>query len=71
MDDCAAAEDVPSADFERALKALPRFTNGSFRAWLWTIARNTVTAAYHRDRGEQCLDAAGVTAPARLRGRKS
>jgi RNA polymerase sigma factor (sigma-70 family) len=44
--------------FERALKALPRFTTGSFRAWLFTIARNAIANMHRRDRGEQNLSKA-------------
>src|SRR5215204_246366 len=54
----AAAEDATSVVFERALKALPRFTTGSFRAWLFTIARNAITDVHRADRGDQNLSAA-------------
>jgi RNA polymerase sigma-70 factor (ECF subfamily) len=53
-----AAEDATSVVFERAIKALPRFTTGSFRAWLFSIAWNVVTDLHRRDRGEQNLDVA-------------
>jgi len=43
-----AAEDATSLVFERALRALPTFRGASFRAWLFTIAHNTVTDAYRR-----------------------
>ena len=43
-----AAEDATSLVFERALRALPRFRGGSFRAWLFAIAHNAVTDAYRR-----------------------
>ncbi|MGH2558369.1 MAG: RNA polymerase sigma factor [Thermomicrobiales bacterium] len=65
LGDRAAAEDATSAVFERAIKALPRFKTGSFRAWLFTLARNTVTDAYRRDRGEQRLDASLAVADLR------
>ncbi len=41
-----AAEDATGATFTRALAALPRFrlqADGSFRAWLFTIAHHAVT----------------------------
>ena len=38
-----AAEDATSQIFTQALAALPRYTSGSFRAWLFTIAHNVVT----------------------------
>jgi RNA polymerase sigma-70 factor (ECF subfamily) len=50
-----AAEDATSVVFERSLKALPRFITGSFRAWLFTIARNAIADMHRRDRGEQNL----------------
>lgn len=43
------AEDATSVIFERALSALPRYRNGSFRSWLFAIAHNVVVNA-HRDR---------------------
>jgi RNA polymerase sigma-70 factor, ECF subfamily len=54
----AAAENATSVVFERALKAFPRFTTGSFRAWLFTIARNAITDVHRADRGDQNLSAA-------------
>lgn len=45
-----AAEDATSHTFERALIALPTFRRGSFRAWLFTIARHTVSDVHRRDR---------------------
>jgi RNA polymerase sigma-70 factor (ECF subfamily) len=49
----AAAEDATSVVFERALKALPRFTTGSFRGWLFTIARNAITDVHRSNKGDQ------------------
>jgi RNA polymerase sigma-70 factor (ECF subfamily) len=49
----AAAEDATSVVFERALKALPRFTTGSFRGWRFTIARNAVTDVHRPNKGDQ------------------
>ena len=43
-----AAEDATSLVFERALRALPTFRDGSFRAWLFAIAHNVVADAYRR-----------------------
>lgn len=54
----AAAEDATSKIFERALAALPRYKAGSFRSWLFTIARNTVLDTYRADKGDQPLAAA-------------
>lgn len=48
----AAAEDATARIFERAIAALPRYRAGSFRGWLFTIARNEVATAYRRDRGD-------------------
>lgn len=37
-----AAEDATAAVFAKALAALPGFREGSFRAWLFAIAHNTI-----------------------------
>jgi RNA polymerase sigma-70 factor (ECF subfamily) len=58
-----AAEDVVSATFERAWRALPDFTwkDGGFPAWLLRIAANQVTDHVRRearpvsDRGQRAL----------------
>jgi RNA polymerase sigma-70 factor (ECF subfamily) len=62
LGDQARAEDATSAVFERAMKALSRFKTGSFRAWLFTIARNTVTDLHRADKKDQDLDAAWYVA---------
>lgn len=43
-----AAEDATSLIFERVLRSLASFRGGSFRAWLFTIAHNSVTDTYRR-----------------------
>lgn len=48
----ADAEDATSRVFERMISALPRYRSGSFRGWLFTIARNEVIDAYRRNRHE-------------------
>ena len=47
-----AAEDATSLVFERALRALPSFRGGSFRAWIFAIAHNAVTDAFRRGAAE-------------------
>lgn len=44
----AAAEDATSQTFMQALAALPRWREGSFRAWLFTIAHHAVTDIQRR-----------------------
>lgn len=44
------AEDVTSQVFLRALRGLPTYRSGSFRGWLFQIARNTVADSYRRER---------------------
>jgi RNA polymerase sigma-70 factor (ECF subfamily) len=43
-----AAEDATSQTFTAALAALPRYRGGSFRGWLFAIARNAVADARRR-----------------------
>jgi RNA polymerase sigma-70 factor (ECF subfamily) len=53
------ASDLNSQVFARAYAALPRFASGSFRGWLYAIARNLVIDEYRRQRPTSPLDAAG------------
>ena len=52
------AEDVTSLVFSKALDALPRFQDGSFRSWLFAIAHNAVIDHGRAKRHEASLDAA-------------
>jgi RNA polymerase sigma-70 factor (ECF subfamily) len=58
--DAHRAEDITSQVFERALKALPAYRAQanpvSFRAWLFTIARNAVTDSYRRTRPQSPVE---------------
>ena len=51
-----ATEDATSLIFTKALAALPRYHDASFRAWLFTIAHHVVTDRYRDARGEQPLE---------------
>lgn len=42
------AEDITSKVFIKALQALPRYSDGPFRAWLYRITRNTIIDEYRR-----------------------
>jgi RNA polymerase sigma-70 factor, ECF subfamily len=62
------AADLTSQIFLRALSALPRFDarldpegGGTFRAWLYTIARRLVVDAWRRERPALSFEAAGLT----------
>lgn len=50
--DTAAAQDVASATFEKALTNLPRYRwqGTSFGAWLYAIARNEIRMHYRRQK---------------------
>jgi RNA polymerase sigma-70 factor (ECF subfamily) len=57
LGDPEAAADATSTVFIRALAALPRYNHGSFRAWLFAIAHNTVIDGWRGARIEASLDA--------------
>jgi RNA polymerase sigma-70 factor (ECF subfamily) len=61
-----AAEDITSAVFERAWRAMPKFAwrGGGFRPWLFRIAA-TETAAWHRSRtrGERLVERVAAEPP--------
>jgi RNA polymerase sigma-70 factor (ECF subfamily) len=57
-----AAEDATSLVFTKALDGLPRFHGGSFRAWLFTIARNVVTDQFRARRFDAPIEAAAAVA---------
>lgn len=50
------AQDLTSQVFIRAIAALPRFTEGSLRGWLYQIARNSLIDAWRRQRPSASLD---------------
>ncbi len=52
------ADDIASTVFTKALAALPRYTIGPFRAWLYQIARNTLIDEYRRKRPATSIDQA-------------
>lgn len=41
-----AAEDATAAVFAKALAALPKYRDGSFRGWLFAIAHNTIVSEF-------------------------
>ncbi len=51
------AEDITSQVFLRALRGLPTYRSGSFRGWLYQIARNTIADSYRRQRPTTSEDA--------------
>lgn len=53
------AEDIASIVFTKALTALPRYSKGPFRAWLYQITRNTIIDEYRRKRPSGSLDDLG------------
>lgn len=55
----AVAEDIASMVFTKALTALPRYSKGPFRAWLYQITRNTIIDEYRRKRPSGSLDDLG------------
>ena len=55
-----AAEDATTETFLRALAGLPAYRAGSFRAWLFTIARHVVIDDQRRARPDLPLEAAAL-----------
>lgn len=51
------AEDVTSQVFLRALRGLSTYRSGSFRGWLYQIARNAIADSYRRERPTTSADA--------------
>jgi RNA polymerase sigma-70 factor (ECF subfamily) len=60
----ADAEDATSAVFIRALERLESFRGGSFRAWLFAIARTTVADRFRRPPAEALGEFVDVHDPA-------
>lgn len=46
--DIHQAEDIVSQVFLQALRGLPSYQSGSFRGWLYRIARNVIVDSYRR-----------------------
>jgi RNA polymerase sigma-70 factor (ECF subfamily) len=55
-----ASEDATTETFLRALTGLPAYRAGSFRAWLFTIARHVVIDEQRRARPQEPLAAAAL-----------
>jgi RNA polymerase sigma-70 factor (ECF subfamily) len=52
------AEDLTAQIFLKAMNALPSYRTGSFRAWLFTIARNALTDSHRTRRNHAPLETA-------------
>ncbi|MFL5759924.1 MAG: RNA polymerase sigma factor [Thermomicrobiales bacterium] len=61
-----AAEDATSQTFMKALAAIGRYRDGSFRAWMFTIADRVVIDLQRRQRPQPELDAASNVESAEL-----
>lgn len=59
-----AAEDATQQIFEKALAALPRYRDASFRGWLFTIADRTLTDRHRTEHPTHPLAAAVAVADA-------
>lgn len=63
--DIQEAEDVTSDVFTKVFRFLDRYQTGSFRGWLYQIARNTVIDHYRRLHAESSIDQIGeIVSPA-------
>lgn len=60
MMDAELASDLTSQVFTKAFAALPRYQAGSFRGWLYAIARNAITDAWRRQRPTAPLERADL-----------
>lgn len=58
--DADLAADLTSQVFTKAFAALPRYEAGSFRGWLYAIARNAITDAWRRQRPTAPLERASL-----------
>ncbi|MGC4106228.1 MAG: sigma-70 family RNA polymerase sigma factor [Thermomicrobiales bacterium] len=58
VSDAELAADLTSQVFTKAFAALPRYQAGSFRGWLYAIARNAITDAWRRQRPTAPLERA-------------
>jgi RNA polymerase sigma-70 factor (ECF subfamily) len=58
LNNSEVAADATSQVFTQALAALPRYRGGTFRGWLFTIARNVTVDAVRRHRPQTTLEAA-------------
>lgn len=58
--DVDLAADLTSQVFTKAFAALPRYRSGSFRGWLYAIARNAITDAWRRQRPTAPLERADL-----------
>ena len=56
VSDPMLAEDITSMVFTKAMQALPRYTAGPFRAWLYRITRNTIIDEYRRKKPSATID---------------
>lgn len=54
------ADDLTSQVFTKAFRAVPSYRSGSFRGWLYEIARNAITDDHRRHRGFLPLDHANA-----------
>lgn len=66
LGDRDGAEEATSRTFEKALAGIDRFTSGSFRAWIFTIADRVVSDCYRRRRPHVELTQAAHLADAGL-----
>lgn len=56
VSDAMLAEDITSMVFTKAMQAMPRYTEGPFRAWLYRITRNPIMDEYRRKKPSTTID---------------